>query len=212
MKTILKSLAAIVAVGAIAGGATFAYFSDTESSDDNLLTAGTLDLVVGGQVPIVLEDMYPGQSEEKVFTVKNEGSITGHIRVAMDDIVNDDNGINEPESEAGDNDNGAGNGELCENLKVQIDQVSQNNYSNVLRPLTNGVIPFNDLPNVDWQNNIFLDEGDTDAIKVTFMVDGDTGNIIQSDKCGFDLLLTLIQDVDEDGTGDDDDADYPDTF
>ena len=43
---ILASLAAIAVVVAVAGGATVAYFSDTEKSTGNTLAAGTIDLKV----------------------------------------------------------------------------------------------------------------------------------------------------------------------
>ncbi|MFA5095308.1 MAG: SipW-dependent-type signal peptide-containing protein [Candidatus Paceibacterota bacterium] len=44
MKKIIKSLAVLVVVGAIATGATLAYFSDTETSTGNTITAGSLNL------------------------------------------------------------------------------------------------------------------------------------------------------------------------
>jgi len=48
MKRIILSLVTIVAVAAIATGATVAYFSDTETSNSNTFAAGTLDLDVNG--------------------------------------------------------------------------------------------------------------------------------------------------------------------
>ena len=49
MKRILLSLGAIVFVGAVAAGATGAFFSDTETSTGNTFTAGSLDLKVDSQ-------------------------------------------------------------------------------------------------------------------------------------------------------------------
>jgi len=46
MKKILISLAIIGAVGAIAAGATGAFFSDTETSTGNTFTAGAIDLTI----------------------------------------------------------------------------------------------------------------------------------------------------------------------
>jgi predicted ribosomally synthesized peptide with SipW-like signal peptide len=46
MKRILKSLAVVIAVGAIAGVATYSFFSDTETSTGNTFTAGSIDLKV----------------------------------------------------------------------------------------------------------------------------------------------------------------------
>ncbi len=49
MKRILLSLGAIVFVGAIAAGATGAFFNDTETSTGNTFTAGAIDLKVDSQ-------------------------------------------------------------------------------------------------------------------------------------------------------------------
>src|SRR5690242_12142155 len=46
MKRIIMSLGAIVFVGAMAWGATGAFFSDTETSSGNTFTAGAIDLKV----------------------------------------------------------------------------------------------------------------------------------------------------------------------
>lgn len=43
---VLLSLASIAAAGALVIGATFAFFSDVETSNDNVFAAGTLDLVL----------------------------------------------------------------------------------------------------------------------------------------------------------------------
>ena len=50
-KNILISLSVIGAVAAIVIGGTIAYFSDTETSTGNTLTAGVIDIVVDGQNP-----------------------------------------------------------------------------------------------------------------------------------------------------------------
>lgn len=46
MKKVIKSLALVVVVGAIAGVATYSFFSDTETSTGNTFTAGAIDLKV----------------------------------------------------------------------------------------------------------------------------------------------------------------------
>jgi predicted ribosomally synthesized peptide with SipW-like signal peptide len=49
MKNIIKSLAIVVAVGAIAGMATYSFFSDTETSIGNTFAAGKIDLKVDSE-------------------------------------------------------------------------------------------------------------------------------------------------------------------
>ncbi len=87
MKKILVSLSIIAAVAAVIVGATTAYFSDTETSTGNTLTAGTLDLYVNGQNPlegpvVTLSDLKPSipQYVEKSFkVVDNPANVWLHI-------------------------------------------------------------------------------------------------------------------------------------
>src|SRR3989344_1649540 len=46
MKKILLSLGSLVAVTAVVAGGTFAFYNDTETSRDNIFTAGSIDLKV----------------------------------------------------------------------------------------------------------------------------------------------------------------------
>lgn len=207
MKTILKSLAAIVAVGAIAGGATFAYFSDTESVDGNKITAGTLDLVIDEQtnIPVVIENAYPGQETSKTVRFKNAGSIQGHLTLDFGgNLINSENGMNDPEREVDDtyNDGGPNGGELCENLEVMIEarEQGQGTFTEIYG-YDNTILDFEGA-NVNLPGNRFAD------IRVTTKVMIGAGNEIQSDICGADFIVGLIQDVDGDGIGDDTDTDF----
>ena len=115
-KKILISLSVIGAVAAIAIGGTIAYFSDTETSTGNTFTAGSIDLKIdlqtdemnnvesfelvdlNGRKLFEYQDVKPGDSGEM--------TVSGHVynndacgRYRIDGIVNDDNGITEPEDE-----------------------------------------------------------------------------------------------------------------
>jgi predicted ribosomally synthesized peptide with SipW-like signal peptide len=48
MKKIFKSALLVLGVAAIAGYATYSFFSDTETSNGNTFTAGSIDLSLGG--------------------------------------------------------------------------------------------------------------------------------------------------------------------
>jgi len=102
MKKILLSLSIITAVAAIVIGGTFAYFSDVETSNGNVFTAGTLDLKTndadGVTATWVLADMAPGgASVTGSMVLKNTGTVAGdHVEIS---VVNTpiENAINEPE-------------------------------------------------------------------------------------------------------------------
>ena len=68
MTKIAKSLAMIALVAAVMVGATGSYFSDVETSENNFITAGSLDLTVNGvngdsvSAVVMIEDMKPSQT------------------------------------------------------------------------------------------------------------------------------------------------------
>jgi len=76
------TIAALLIIGMVGGG-TWAYFSDIETSADNVLTAGTLDLKTddadGKDAVWTLANMEPGVSTtgEATIVLKNKGSIDG---------------------------------------------------------------------------------------------------------------------------------------
>ena len=85
MKKIIFSLAIIAAVGAIAIGATRAYFSDTETSAGNTFTAGTLSINLYNQnttdaLQFLLANWAPGDETLVNFDVLNAGSLPINIR------------------------------------------------------------------------------------------------------------------------------------
>lgn len=106
MIRIVKSLLTIVAVAAVTVGATGAYFSDTETSNNNSFTAGTLDLNIdGGNTNVVkfnLANLRPGSQSAGSWTLANVGSINGYLDIENIVVTNNENGITDPESEAGD--------------------------------------------------------------------------------------------------------------
>ncbi|WP_096269351.1 CalY family protein [Paucisalibacillus globulus] len=59
---------------ALVGGGTFAYFSDTEVSN-NTFAAGTLDLAVNPSVVIDVDNLKPGDVMVREFALENNGSL-----------------------------------------------------------------------------------------------------------------------------------------
>ena len=91
MKKIIISLSVIAIVAVISIGITSAYFSDTETSTDNTMAAGTMDLDINGGdaavTTMTLTDKAPGDSGSEPstgsLTLKNSGSLEGELDITM---------------------------------------------------------------------------------------------------------------------------------
>jgi predicted ribosomally synthesized peptide with SipW-like signal peptide len=121
------------AAGALASG-TSAFFSDTETSSGNTFTAGAIDLQIDNESyyngvlnsgtswtvrNLTIEkffdfdDIKPNDYGEDTISLHvdtNDAYMCADVTLTSDD----DNGINEPEGEAGDTTDGDGNGELAD--------------------------------------------------------------------------------------------------
>lgn len=84
MLRIAKSFLTIIAVAAIATGATGAYFSSTVNSPGNTFTTGAMAINVNGQSPTAsavfnATNLAPGQViPQQTFVVNNTGTLTGN--------------------------------------------------------------------------------------------------------------------------------------
>lgn len=77
MKNIIKSLVVVIAVAAVAGVATWAYFSSQATVTGNTYSTGTLEIRVNGEPSIAgftAENMAPGDCKAGEFTVMNYGA------------------------------------------------------------------------------------------------------------------------------------------
>jgi spore coat-associated protein N len=140
-KMLLSLMVLALAVAAIGAG-TLAAFSDTELSTGNKFTAGTLDLKVSDSTwhspgpgvdpatgflytddPIVkmieVENVKPGDAWVQVghqVTLKNFGTVPGKVWYEIVNLRNEENGLTEPEIQAGDTT--ANVGELPAELQI----------------------------------------------------------------------------------------------
>ncbi len=78
-KKIATSLMSIAGAFAIAGGATFAYFTDTAVSTGNTFAAGSLDINIKDtseelNAPFDVEGMMPGDTAVRYLTITNDGT------------------------------------------------------------------------------------------------------------------------------------------
>lgn len=200
MKKILFSFFAIAAVAAVAGTGSWAYFNDTERAVGNSMTSDQLDLrlsltgVAGswvddndlelaGAIPVEIVNTFPGDHGTASVYVKNESaSVDGTLSFEVDNIVSTEEGIIEPEADAGDVTDPAG--ELCENIDVTV--------------LYNGSgTTVTDMPITDFTSSIslgVLTAGAEGELTITYSIDGvSVGNNIMTDKCTFDLAADLEQ-------------------
>jgi len=106
MRNILGSVAVIAVVATLGYVGTSAYFSDTETSKDNVFTTGTIDIAVDGtnpwamRTPYKLEDMKPGYVDNVKFTIKNVGDNSANVWKKISVTDRDNNPVSEPECQA----------------------------------------------------------------------------------------------------------------
>ena len=122
-KLMLSSLA-IAATTMLLGAGTFAKFTDTEQSQKVTVTAGTLDLVVGGTAAganFDLQNAQPGSKSQGLsgFVLTNNGTLPGQLRVFLVKDVDEENTLIEPETDATDID--PLSGEIDNFLNVMVD-------------------------------------------------------------------------------------------
>ena len=102
MKKILGLTIAIVLIVGVVAGGTWAYFSDTETVTGNTFTAGTIDISLdptSGQAVTVegALDLKPSQTGYIPVLITNDGSNPADIWKRIDNVVNIENEITEPE-------------------------------------------------------------------------------------------------------------------
>ena len=99
MKKILMSVMVIAVAVAVVAGGSMAYFSNTETSTDNVFQAGTIDLAVNSENPWVSAafafiDVKPSQDLDP-FKIKfeNVGNNEGILYTCFDYVANDKQGV-----------------------------------------------------------------------------------------------------------------------
>lgn len=93
MKKILGLAIAAVLIMATVGFGTWSYFSDQESSNDNQITAGTLDMKINNAdadytILTGLTNKGPGDTGSNFAPLKNAGSLPGKFSLATGAVTN----------------------------------------------------------------------------------------------------------------------------
>jgi predicted ribosomally synthesized peptide with SipW-like signal peptide len=187
-----KILASMVVIGLLAlgvGWGTYSYFSDTETVQ-NVFTAGSLDLTVNDQngVPVTFtaDNLRPGNQPHWSLTLKNIGTINGKLDISNVVVVSGENGLTEPEIEAGDASGDTGELDDVLNLRLWLDKDHSGWYSAGDVMIYNGLVK--DLPSsfpiaepinaggdveyivelYDWWNTALDNQAQTDTLSITF--------------------------------------------
>jgi predicted ribosomally synthesized peptide with SipW-like signal peptide len=134
MKKILLSLLTIAAVSSSTVGATRAYFSDTETSNENTFAAGNIDLTVDDKngenvAKFHITNMRPGNQPTAKYQLKNIGTINGYLDLKNISVTNEENTLIEPETEAGDLSDDAGELQDVVNMRLYWDNDCNGSYS-----------------------------------------------------------------------------------
>lgn len=192
-RKVLGGLASIGAASAAAGAGTMAYFSDTEDSTGNTVSAGTLNLnatdTADGMATttVNIDDVAPGDSNSGSSTLKNTGSIAGSVDLVFGSASNSEG--NNPEAET--DPDGDSNGDLGENLQVEV-------YvgSTLVRGDFNASSPptFNDVfDNSEANSNVALGAGSSKDLTISWNLPSSVGNEIQGDSVSGDITIELNQ-------------------
>lgn len=199
-------MAIVLAVGLVGAGA-FAYFSDVEEVGGNVITAGTLNLKVAErgkegedpcEIQIVIPNIKPRSGDSLKWDLINTGSLDGKLSVKITNVVNNDNGCNEPEVAAGDKTpgdaNGKGGGELGDhlNFKMVITDSGEETFVWWKKPISLNDIVGKGLCEVSGTPGL-LKAHETEAVWIKWVLPDKTDNIVQSDSVEFDLIFYLDQ-------------------
>jgi spore coat-associated protein N len=202
-KIVGLSLAALLIIGII-GGATFAYFSDTESSTGNTLTAGTLDLKIdGGDIAVTtfnVSGVAPGDSGSGSSILTNAGSIAGELDITTSAITN--TGAASGSTEYGDDSGDLGaSAEIA--MYLDIDQSGTWNTGDIglMSDGTTYAFPtaldydiINNYGSETWNEVVTtMAASASDNIVVNWQVPTGAGNSIQGDSVSFDITFILEQ-------------------
>lgn len=203
-RRVLGSMATVGAAGAV-GATTWSRFTDEEQKRVTA-TAGTLDLEVnhngkwynGETVHVSGGPLENGGTFEDCATIKNDGNVTGdtlYIRFPESGLEESENGIVEPEEDAGDT--SPHTGELSKYLSVKGSLGSGGAQF--------GYVPLNRAVGDEIEVSVNIAPGESSRFCYTVKldesnVDRDNANDAMSDSAQFDIVLTLERNPSSGGT------------
>jgi predicted ribosomally synthesized peptide with SipW-like signal peptide len=202
-KIIGLTIAALLIIGLVAGG-TLAYFSDTEASNGNTFTAGTLNLVstvdgtgaagkfiitAGGDGlngNVAFSNIAPGETGTITWTLSNTGSISGNLTMLAATTFGEGAAPNDAEL-AADSTNLVG---LDQKLTVWVTRGGTDIPG---LGTTLAYVPMSDLAaGLNLENQTIAASGSLVYV-LNWQVPTIVGNEIQGDNATLDITFTLTQ-------------------
>ena len=221
MKKLLLSLMMLGVTSVLAVGATTSYFSDTEISSGNTIVAGTLDLVLDTEgeasLPISLTNIVPGATGSRSATLTNIGTLPGMLNIDLQNIIDDENGLLEPEINPGygtpDYEGNGGELDLFFGFAAYLDinknnvfdagdiQLTYDSQKRVYPGFWGGDFNYSGLYAMEhpWNNVMQLNPGQSVNFVIMWQMPTESTdrnysqNIAMSDKLGFDIEFLLQQ-------------------
>lgn len=188
-KKYLVGILSFAIVALVASGGIYAYFNDVESSNGNVITAGTLDLKLNGADDVTtavcnLGPVYPGYTTNSTgsssIVLTNVGNVNGVLSMSVTGLTGAPGAETEPElKNASTND--PTNGDLQEYLMVKITDGTNTVYEGLLSGFT-----------TSWTCPLVATTG-TVTLQLYIWIPAATGNDIQGDSVTFNLVFTLNQ-------------------
>ena len=203
MKKIFLNLLIIAAVSISAVGSSVAYFSDQEKSQNNIFTAGVIEISVNDEThwaqEFNWENARPGELFEIILVITNNGGNPVKIWKAITNVQTAENEITPPEQHWYDENN---NGEEKNDLDTAIIyEMLIDNYLAVSSEAKMKMSQIKDhyinLMSLDPIANFELDgilkPGESITVAQKYLVNEQAGNWAQSDTLSFDIEILARQ-------------------
>jgi predicted ribosomally synthesized peptide with SipW-like signal peptide len=185
---ILVSALTIVAVVAGVSAVTYAFFSDSGTSNDNVFASGTIDLKLSDSNETVQDsvvatiggtNMVPGDTQSGTLQLRNSGShVADHAELQ---VINTNTDLVNPLDTV-----------------MQITALTYDSVS-VMPQLSdlnlNGYVDLDDLEAIGLDNLALTDLGVDHPLAMTVQFRSDAGNAYQGDSVDSDWTVTLNQDL-----------------
>ena len=197
-KKMLLSLLVIGVVSVTAGAGTWAYFSDTETSEGNTFTTGTLDI----EIPNTFEfgDVAPGDVETETITIENKGSIAAKsVFLELDVVDTEPTTDTEPETVAE-----VITGDVCDiSTMIAITSITYEYATNTVDisgkytdSNGNGYLDLDDLntaDEVEINSDVDLLKSTTATVTIEMTLHTTTDNEYQGDMSTVTEIVTVTQ-------------------